>query len=226
MADHCYEWIVMVLEIRLGTPQDAKVGSLLYYLASKETFDFLFEGRTQEQILVMIEHSFTQTKHMNSYRYTIFATLETLPVAMVLGYFGKQEWEQAINYFRIFSPLRYVRRLISTRNSSQNSAERFQAYNDIVLPIQEQDYYLSALAVLPEYRYQNIGSFLLTNLEQICRKRTMEGIAWDVSIEYVQAKKFYTRHGYTLQEVRKNDYIKSKGYYSGYERWYKSLVSA
>ena len=217
----------MDLKIRLGTHQDAKVGSLLYYQASKETFDFLFEGRTQDQILTMIEQSFKQIKHMNSYRYTMFATLDDVPVAMALGYFGSQEWDQAISYFRVVSPIRYIKRLLSThtsaQNSTQNSAQKFQAYNDIVLPIQENDYYLSALGVLPEYRNQKIGSFLLTKLEETCHKRNMAGIALDVSIENTKAKNFYTRHGYQLQEIRKNDYIVSKGYFSGYERWYKPL---
>jgi ribosomal protein S18 acetylase RimI-like enzyme len=61
---------------------------------------------------------------------------------------------------------------------------------------EDPDFYLSNIAVYPEYRCLGIGRYLLEYAETYCgRKR----LVLDVANENYGAKKFYFRHGYQIE---------------------------
>jgi ribosomal protein S18 acetylase RimI-like enzyme len=116
-----------------------------------------------------------------------------------------------------------ITKFIKVLRSPIETAKRFIAYNAMVEQINENDYYLSAIAVMPEFRSQGIGRKLLDTIEHICKKHNLKRITLDVESTNNSAKQFYKKIGFKLCSKKTNPYIDQSIEFLGYERWDKEI---
>jgi len=64
--------------------------------------------------------------------------------------------------------------------------------------IHEKEYYISNIAVFPEYRGTGIGTALMIKIEKYAKRKGLKKIALDVEVENSGAVKLYQRLGYRI----------------------------
>ncbi len=81
---------------------------------------------------------------------------------------------------------------------------KYKIENQVVAYILVKHFWnLSDLFVLPSYQKQGIGSSLLNQAIEICRKHTVGYIRLNTS---TSAKKFYLKHGFAISKNHKSRY--------------------
>jgi ribosomal protein S18 acetylase RimI-like enzyme len=151
--------------------------------AAEGFFRFMLGRRARH----IIAKAFTQPNHDLSYENVTFAECGNAIAGMVSGYSAEQH-----------------RR--SSRLPLKQAAGRFNLRMRIILilfaplmriidTIDDDDYYLQAIAVEKELRGDGVGSVLMDFFESRARERGAIRLSLDVSAKNQSACRFYKRHG-------------------------------
>ncbi len=73
--------------------------------------------------------------------------------------------------------------------------------------------YLGWVGVMKEYQFQGIGSRLMTEVEKWCRKNNIHKI--ELETQEPELRKFYEKHNYILEGIRKNSWQNLDNYMFG-----------
>ncbi len=172
--------------IRKGFPEDAQNGSNLISLSAPGFFPAIFgSGATS-----VIQNLFCQRKNLFSFEHSYFIEVDGKKAGMIFGYDGKAEREEGwrtgllmINYMK----LGFFARIPSLLKALR-AAER----------IEDNEYYISNLAVYPEFRGINLGTKLLLKIEEEAKSGGAQKMALDVDVKNQGAIRLYNRLGYTI----------------------------
>jgi len=173
--------------IRQGRSEDTQDFSHLILLSAPTFFLLLLVSNTAE----VIKNLFQQPGNLFSFEHSYFIEVNGKRAGMVLGYNWKQKKREElytglllVKYLKwsLFSRIFY---LLKVQN--------------IVGKVTENEYYLSNIAVYPEYRGLGLGTKLLSVIERESRKTGSNKIVLDVEVNNERAIKLYERIGYIIE---------------------------
>jgi ribosomal protein S18 acetylase RimI-like enzyme len=209
--------------ITQAKPADARIASRLIYRAMGRVADFLFGFGSSSLAIRILERLFARNGNRFSYQYTRVAkTLNGDIAGLVLSYPCSETISLYVTMARQLLPLYgvlgsflflwhtllYVLSVFSPGQS---------------MTCRSDEYYISTLAVLPEFEGRGIGTMLLAHAEDRAKRDGFSKCSLGVDIENERAIRLYKRLGYkqvaTIRVKCLSNRIGSKGFY----RMVKSL---
>lgn len=175
--------------IREAYCSEAEDAASLILLSAPFFTDILGGERQGKRIFA---HLFQRRGNLFGFEHTHFAEKEGIVMGMALGYEWPQRQKEGLRTgllllrqlgFHIFHHLRFWHNLSAATGT-----------------FHPQGYYLSNLAVHPQYQGQGIGKQLLCFIEDKARQKNLQRLELDVSAENHRAIDFYSHLGYRVTE--------------------------
>jgi ribosomal protein S18 acetylase RimI-like enzyme len=173
--------------MRQGRSEDAQDFSQLILISSTTFFHSLF---TSDSAKIM-RKLFQKPGNLFSFEHSHFIEVDDKIAGMVLGYNWAQKSQE-----ELYTGLLMVKYL------KWNFFARifyFLKAQDIVGKVSENEYYLSNIAVYPEFRGLGLGTKLLSEIERESKKSRDKKIVLDVETNNKRAIKLYERIGYIIE---------------------------
>lgn len=203
-------------DLQPATPDQAPLTSQLIYLSMKTTADYLFGMGNPQQGLQALESLFRMKSNRFSYQFTQIVFLEGLLAGLVVAYPGK-----LIKSFEL--PMAW--HLLKIRG-----LKGFLHFFMRALPLagikeaEDDEYFISNLAVLPEQQGRGLGCHILKQTEKMAAKLGFKKISLTVDVDNDRARKLYERFGFTpVKKVFIESFHRRIGY-AGFYRMRKELV--
>ena len=201
--------------IRPARPQDASLAARLIYLTMGVEADWLFGQEKGLSTLEVLARLFARRDHRAAYDLTHLAERDGQAAGLLLAYPGRRlsglNLRTGWQYLRLFG-LRAALRL----------AKLQPAYADLV-ESQDDEFYISNIAVLPEYQGQGIGSVLMAYAEELACKAGLRKCSLIVAFGHAPARRLYERLGYAVDRVFSSAHPKVAEGSGGYHRMVKPL---
>ncbi|NSW75505.1 MAG: GNAT family N-acetyltransferase [Candidatus Atribacteria bacterium] len=185
----------VIIIIREAYSREAEDAASLILLSAPFFTDIL-RGETQGKRV--FANLFQRCGNLFSFEHTYFAEKEGIVVGMALGY----EWPQR-------QKERLRTGLLLLCQSGFHIFHHLQFWHNLSAAIgtfHPQGYYLSNLAVYPQYQGQGIGKQLLFFIEDKARQKNLKCVELDVSAENHRAIDFYHHLGYRVTEESRFSY--------------------
>jgi ribosomal protein S18 acetylase RimI-like enzyme len=173
--------------IRKGRSEDAQDFSHLVLLSAPTFFSLLFASNAAE----VIKNLFQQPGNLFSFEHSYFIEVNGKRTEIVLGYNWEQKRREELHTGLLL--IKYLKWSLFSRIFYLLKAQ------NIVGKIAENEYYLSNIAVYPEFRSLGLGTKLLSEIEREARKAGSNKIVLDVETSNQRAIKLYERIGYTIK---------------------------
>jgi len=188
------------LIIRKGKIEDARDFSHLILLSAPVFFPSLFGDNGLE----VMENLFRYPGNIFSFEHSYFVEMEKKIAGMVLGYTWKERDQEELNTgFLLF---RYLGWDILTR------VPYLLRVQSILGKLVAGDYYISNIAVYPEFRGCGLGTSLLKKMEEEAVERGCKMIVLDVEADNRGAIRLYQKLGYNAGEGSSVVKIKGKSF--------------
>lgn len=179
--------------IRSAMPADAEVGAQLMCIAMGEVANFLFGFHNPDRAREVIEKLFANKNNRFSHQFVDMAIVDGNVVGLLLSCSGKEvrrlSMPMAWQTMRIYNPLEFIHFLRNT----VPLVGRKEAEPD--------EYFISDLAVLPEFRGNGIGTLLLAHAEEKARVKRLKKCSLTVAIGNDNALSLYQHLGYQVTEI-------------------------
>ena len=173
--------------MRQGRSEDAQNFSQLILISAITFYRSLFTSDAAE----IIRKLFQKPGNLFSFEHSYFIEVDGKIAGMVLGY----NWAQKSRE-ELYTGLLMVKYL------KWNFFARifyFLKAQDIVGKVSENEYYLSNIAVYPEFRGLGLGTKLLSEIERESKRSRDKKIVLDVETNNKRAIKLYERLGYIIE---------------------------
>lgn len=188
------------LIIRKGKIEDARDFSHLILLSAPVFFPSLFG----DNVLEVMENLFRYPGNIFSFEHSYFVEMEKKIAGMVLGYTWKERDQEELNTgFLLF---RYLGWDILTR------VPYLLRVQSILGKLVAGDYYISNIAVYPEFRGCGLGTRLLEKMEEEAVERGCKMMVLDVEADNRGAIRLYQKLGYNAGEGSSVVKIKGKSF--------------
>jgi len=188
------------LIIRKGKIEDARDFSHLILLSAPVFFPSLFGDNVSE----VMENLFRYPGNIFSFEHSYFVEMEKKIAGMVLGYTWKERDQEELNTgFLLF---KYLGWDILTR------VPYLLRVQSILGKLVAGDYYISNIAVYPEFRGCGLGTRLLEKMEEEAVERGCKMIVLDVEADNRGAIRLYQKLGYNAGEGSSVVKIKGKSF--------------
>ncbi|MEA2087206.1 MAG: N-acetyltransferase [Candidatus Caldatribacteriota bacterium] len=173
--------------IRKGRPEDVQDFSQLILLSTATFFPLLFASNTEE----IMRNLFQQPGNLFSFEHSYFIEVNGKIAGMALGYSWEQKRREELHTGLLL--VKYLKWNFLTR------IFYFLKAQGIVGKLAEKEYYLSNIAVYPEFRGLGVGTKLLSVIERESEKTCNNKIILDVETNNKKAIKLYERLGYIIK---------------------------
>ena len=173
---------------RPATPApDEGLAFARYLDEAAEGFFGLMLGKRAPEIIAT---AYAEPDHDLSYQNATFAERDGKIVGMVAGFTAEQHRRSSLE------PLeRAADRSLRMRTVNL----LFRPLMRILDTVDDRDYYLQAIAVDPEVRGGGVSAVLMDSLVERARASGADRLALDVSANNGRARRFYERHGFTVE---------------------------
>lgn len=172
--------------IRKALPADAEDFASLVLMSAPSLFPAIYGAGVAD----VMQHLFCRSCNLFSFEHTFFAELGGRKIGMVLGYDwqvkGKENWQTG-------SLL-----LEKMRSNFRRKLPYLMKFENVIGVVKEREYYISNIAVYPEYRAAGIGTRLIFVAEKEAKNSGAERVALDVEVENTGASRLYQRLGYSI----------------------------
>lgn len=204
-------------------PGDARIASGLIHLAMDGVADFLFGFGSSIRATGILEKLFAHNGNRFSYRYARLAkALNGDIVGMVLAYPCSETFGLHVIMGRQLIPVYGVRgSFLFLRNALLLVLSVFSPSQSMAC--RRDEYYISTLAVLPEFQGMGIGSMLLAYAEDEARRADFKKCSLGVDIDNGRAVRLYKHLGYKAVETVKVKYFSEQIGSRGFHRMVKDL---
>ena len=185
------------LSLRSAQPKTDEGFAFAGYLdtAAGGRFPLMLGGASQR----VLTSAFLSTGHDLSYEHVTFVELDGIAVGMSSDYSAGQHRNSSDGPLVRAAGWRVVRMAaVST------IAARLFRFIDTV---PEGDYYLQAIAVVPDARGRGIGTMLLGGVEDRARAAGSERLVLDVAVENKGARLLYERLGLSIEATSPRAYL-------------------
>ncbi len=172
--------------IRKGFPEDAPDFANLALLSDPLLFPAIFGSGVRG----VMQNLFRQRRNLFSFEHSYFIEVDGKKAGMILGYDWKtqreEEWRTGLLLIK-FMKLGFFTKILSLLRALS-----------IVDRAEDNEYYISNVAVYPEFRGANLGANLLLKTEEEAKSCGAENIALDVDVNNEGAIRLYDRLGYSI----------------------------
>jgi len=204
-------------------PGDARIASRLIYLAMGKVADFLFGFGSSARATVVLEELFAHSGNRFSYQCARLAkTINGDVVGMILAYPCSDTVSLHLIMGRQLIPMYGVRdSFLFLRNALLLVLSVFSPSQSMAC--RRDEYYISTLAVLPEFQGMGIGTMLLSYTEDEARRAGFAKCSLGVDIDNGRAVRLYKHLGYKAVETVKVKYFSERIGSRGFHRMVKDL---
>jgi len=204
-------------------PGDARIASRLIYLAMGKVADFLFGLDSSARATGILEKLFAHNGNRFSYQCVRFAkTRNGDIVGMVLAYPCSETIGLHVAMTRQLIPIYGLLNLfLFLRNALLLLLSVFSPKQSIAC--RRDEYYISTLAVLPEFQGVGTGTMLLAYAEDEARRAGFKKCSLGVDIDNSRAVRLYKHLGYKAVETVKVKYFSERIGSRGFYRMVKDL---
>lgn len=173
-----------------ATPDMALVASALIYLTMGKMADYLFGSDNAQNAQGILTHLFHEKSNRFSFQYTQVATLSGDVTGMTIAYSGRLmkslELPTALSLIRARGVLGFVRFV----------KRAFPLFG--VKEAENDEYFISNIAVVPAYQGQGIGKYMLSQIEKTARKQGLNKISLSVDVKNERAFSLYSKTGFNV----------------------------
>jgi len=172
--------------IRKGLPEDAPDFTNLILLSELELFPAIFGSGARN----VLQNLFRQRRNLFSFEHSYFIDVDGIKAGMIIGYNWKTQREE--NWRTGLLMIKYMKLEFITKFLSLLKAM------SIVGRAKDSEYYISNVAVYPEFRGINLGTNLLWQMEKEAKRCGVERSALDVDVNNQDAIRLYHRLSYSI----------------------------
>lgn len=170
-------------------PQQYKEGAELALLAGEQLIPAIFGPKA----LSFWEKAFCHPKCGFSYEHSWFLDFDGKPVGIAVGYdYISQKKEEFRTFLILLKCLKWT--FIKQRNELRQSG-------NIMAKTSEGDYYLSNLALYPQFRGQGYGTMIMDSVEKMAAEDGCTRVVLDAEATKDRTLQFYKRRGYEMDEA-------------------------
>ncbi|WP_458648809.1 GNAT family N-acetyltransferase [Sivoneniella epilithica] len=185
------------LTLRRAIADDGNWAAPLLFSICPALFSYIFAA-SAEQAQDVLQQAFVYPNHSFSYEYTCVVEIQGQPVGLLMGYpavIKRQADERVHSVMARITPLRKLPRILV------NVAD----FNRIKQDISVKDYYLLGVGILPEFRNQGLGTYLLAQIEAQAQASHCQAICLDITYINTRGHKFFERNGYRIALSKTTD---------------------
>jgi ribosomal protein S18 acetylase RimI-like enzyme len=178
--------VEILLRRAKGIPEEAEHFAELMEMSAPEYFPDLLGRKFKELFRAL----FLEEENLFSHKHVIFAVYENRIAGMLLGYDWKvKEREEKRTGWLMLKALGFdfLRQLPGFISAASGSGR-----------LEEGDYYISNVAVYPEFRGKGIGKALMLKAEELAGQRGARRVALDVEKDNENAIRIYKKLGYSV----------------------------
>ena len=172
--------------IRKGHPEDAPDFANLALLSGPILFPAIFGSGVKGAI----QNLFRQRRNLFSFEHSYFIEVDDTKAGMILGYDWKtqrgEEWRTGLLLIK-FMKLGFFARIPVLLKALS-----------FVGRAEDNEYYISNVAVYPEFRSANLGTSLILRIEKEAKSSGARKMVLDVDIDNEGAIRLYNRLGYLV----------------------------
>jgi ribosomal protein S18 acetylase RimI-like enzyme len=202
--------------LKPATPDMAPVASTLIYLTMGKMADYLFGSDNAQNGQGLLKRLFREKSNRFSYQFTQVATLSEELTGLVIAYSGRLmkslELPMALHLIRASGVLGFIRFV----------KRAFPLFG--VKEVENDEYFISNIAVLPAYQGRGLGKYLLSQAEKTASERGFNKISLTVDVENEHAFSLYTQTGFSVIETVEIESLQKQIGYSGFHRMAKVLA--
>jgi len=195
--------------MRRGLPEDALDFANLILLSAPNLFPAMF-GSSVGSVL---QNLFRQRKNLFSFEHSYFIEADGKKVGMVIGYGWKtqrgEEWRTGLLLIK-FMKLGFFARIPALLKALSVTGR-----------VESNEYYISNVAVYPEFRGVDLGTNLLLKVEEEAKSNGAGKIVLDVDVDNQGAIELYNRLGYSIVGKSRRAKINRENF--AFFRMYKKL---
>jgi ribosomal protein S18 acetylase RimI-like enzyme len=203
-------------DLQPDTPDQAPPASRLIYLTMKITADHLFGLGSPQNGLQVLEGLFRLQSNRFSYQFTQIVPIGSQPAGLVVAYPGKLmkslELPMALHLFKIKGVKEFVQFMM--RAIPLASVEEAE----------DDEYFISNLAVSPEKQGKGLGSHILAQVEKKAVTLGFKKISLTVDVDNERARRLYERNGFTVVKKVCIESFRRRIGYTGFFRMRKELA--
>jgi len=184
--------------IRKGLPEDAQDFANLSLLSDPVFCHAIFGSGARS----VIQNLFCQRKNLFSFEHSYFIEVDGARAGIISGYDGqtesKEKWRTGLLLIK-YMKLGFFTKLPSLLKALS-----------LVSRVKDNEYYISNLAVYPEFRNNKLGTTLLLRVEEEAKRCGAERSMLDVEVDNQGAIRLYNRLGYSIVGKPRRARINSK----------------
>jgi ribosomal protein S18 acetylase RimI-like enzyme len=199
-----------------ATPLMAPMAATLVYLTMGKMADYLFGAGNSKNAQELLAHLFKERSNRFSFQFTKVVTLSEKVAGLVIAYSG-----------RVMSSLDLPMSLHLLQASGVFGFIRFMQRASPLFGVKEaenDEYFISNIAVLPAFQRQGLGKYLLSQAEKTARDLGFNKISLSVDVENKQAFSLYKRVGFNVIETVQITSLQKLMGYGGFHRMVKALA--
>jgi len=203
------------LSIRPAKLTDLAPGAELVYSSMRRLADYL-EGSGEPRVAKrIIARLFAQPHNRFSYEFADVAVADGDVAGLLLGFPGRllggvdrAMAPQLLEIMGLIGFLRFVGRAIPLMRVKEATTDQ---------------YFISSLAVSPQFQRQGVGARLLAHAEDKALSSGLGQCALTLDIENVPARRLYERAGYQIAETFRSNQLHARMGHEGLQRMTKPI---
>lgn len=205
------------ITLRPAIADDVAWAAPLFFAAGPAVFSYVFASPFEESKAIFCQ-AFAYPQHAFSYEHAQVIEVLNQPAGVMISYPGllkRQADEKVHQVMARILPLRKLPKILV------NLADLTRIKQDIAA----QDYYILGLSVIPEFRNQGLGTYLLSQAEKQARTHACQAMALDVTYTNTAARDLFERLGYRVTCSKSTQRFEQLTRSGGLHRMIKSLAS-
>jgi ribosomal protein S18 acetylase RimI-like enzyme len=206
----------MLPTLQPATPDMAPVASALIYLTMGKMADYLFGSDNEQNAQRLLKRLFRKKSNRFSYQFTKVTVLSGEVTGLVIAYSGRLmkslEFPMALHLIKasgVLGSMRFIKRA-------------FPLFG--VKEVENDEYFISNIAVLPAWQGKGVGKYLLSQVEKTAREKGFNKISLTVDVENEHAFSLYKQTGFNVIETVEIEFLQKHIGYSGFYRMAKVLA--
>jgi ribosomal protein S18 acetylase RimI-like enzyme len=179
-------------------------------------FSYVFAS-APDQTAPILQKAFIRPQHAFSYEHTQVVEVQNQPAGLILSYPGfikRQADEKVQQVMAGILPLRKLPKILV------NLADLTRIKQDVA----PQEYYILGLSILPEFRNQGLGSYLLNQAEKQSHAYDCPSLCLDVTYNNTSARALFERVGYRVTCSKTTSRFEQITRSGGIHRMTKNLI--
>ena len=206
------------ITLRPAIAEDIAWAAPLFFSAGPAVFSYIFASPFEESKAIFCQ-AFAYPQHALSYEHAQVIEVLNQPAGVMISYPGslkRQADEKVHQVMARILPLRKLPKILV------NLADLTRIKQDV----SAQDYYILGLSIVPEFRNQGLGTYLLAQAEKQAYAHNCQTLLLDVTYANTLAKALFENLGYRVTCSKSTQRFEQLTRSGGLHRMVKALENA